>query len=345
MRTVHPAIYKKFKIFSRFFMGRPVWCTWQVTYRCNFRCTFCDYWKCRVTPSDELSVVDIERGSRNLARISSLMISIGGGEPFMRPDLPRIIEALARYHMPLITTNGWFVTKETARDAYRAGLWGASVSLDYANEEKHDRARGMKGAYRRALKALEYLAGERCGRFQRVNVMAVLMRDNADEIEPLIRLAARYGAFFMVQPYCNLKGGEKEFTPDRAVGEHLLTLRKKYENFISNEYFLERFNLARDGGVPGCKAGKGFFNIDNFGRVAKCVEDLEHPLGSIVSDPALEILSRLNAAWRANTCRSCWYNCRGEIEALYNPRGFLKAMPVVLSTWSHTRRKQPAISS
>ena len=339
MRTVHPAIYKKFKIFSRFFAGRPVWCTWQVTYRCNFNCTFCDYWKCGVKPSDELSVADIERGSRNLARISSLMISIGGGEPFMRPDLPQIIEAMARYHMPLITTNGWFVTKEAARNAFRAGLWGASVSLDYATEERHDRARGVKGAYRRALRALEHFAGERCGRFQRVNVMAVLMRDNVDELEPLIRLAARYGAFFMVQPYCDLKGGRREFTPDIAVAARLLELREKYENFISNKYFLERFDLAHDGGIPGCRAGKAFFNIDNFGSVAKCVEDLEHPLGNIVSDPAPGILSRINAAWRANTCRSCWYNCRGEIEALYNPRGFLNAMPVVLSTWSRTRRK------
>jgi MoaA/NifB/PqqE/SkfB family radical SAM enzyme len=337
MQTVHPAIYKKFRIFSRFFMGRPVWCTWQVTYRCNFNCAFCDYWKRRVKPSDELSVADIERGSRNLAGISSLMISIGGGEPFLRPDLPYVIEALARYHMPLITTNGWCVTRAAARSAYQAGLWGASVSLDYADEERHDRARGVKGAYLRALKALEYFSEERSGRFQRVNVMAVLMRDNVDEIEPLIQLAARYGAFFMVQPYCGLKGGRRKFGSDVDVAKRLLDLRGKYENFISNKYFLERFDLANDGGVPGCRAGKGFFNIDNFGRVAKCVEDLDHPIGNVVSDPPQDILSRLNAAWQANTCRSCWYNCRGEIEALYTPRGFLNAMPVVLSTWSRTR--------
>ncbi|MEJ2746225.1 MAG: radical SAM protein, partial [bacterium] len=223
-----------------------------------------------------------ERGSRNLAEISSMMISIGGGEPFLRPDLPQIIEVLARHHMPLITTNGWCVTRAAARSAYQAGLWGASVSLDYANEEKHDRARGVKGAYGRALKALEYFSEERCGRFQRVNVMAVLMRDNVDEIEPLIQLAARYGAFFMVQPYCGLKGGRREFGPDMDVAKRLLNLRGKYENFISNRYFLERFDLANDGGVPGCRAGKGFFNIDNFGRVAKCVENLDHPIGNIV---------------------------------------------------------------
>ncbi|MCX6354568.1 MAG: radical SAM protein [Candidatus Aureabacteria bacterium] len=338
-KTIYPAIYKKMRIFSRFFIGRPVWCTWQVTYRCNFNCSFCDYWKCKVEPSEELSLRDIEKGSRNLARISSLMISIGGGEPFMRPDLPQIIEIMARYHMPLLTTNGWCVTREFARRAFRAGLWGASVSIDYADEKKHDHARGVEGAYQRALKALEYFSQERCGRFQRVNVMGVLMRDNVDEIEPLIKLAAKHGAYFMVQPYCSLKGGENKFAPDRDVAQHLLSLRERYDNFISNEYFLERFDLALDGGIPGCRAGQAFFNIDNFGRVAKCVENLEHPLGNIVSDPPQELRVRLRSAWRENTCRSCWYNCRGEIESLYSPRGFLKAMPVVLSTWARTKRQ------
>ncbi len=334
----HPAVWKKARIFSRFALGRPVWCTWQVTYRCNFACSFCDYWKEDVSPSEELSVAEIERGSMNLSRISSLMISIGGGEPFLRADLPEVIAALARRHMPLLTTNGWCVTAENARAAFRAGLWGASVSLDYADPEKHDRARGVDGAHRRALRALEHLSAGRTGRFQRVNVMAVLMRDNLDEIEPLIRLAARHGAFFMVQPFCSLKGGERGFAPGGEVAGYLRLLRARHPNFISNDYFLERFDLALDGGVPGCRAGRSFFNIDNLGRVAKCVEDLDHPLGSILTDPPRELMRRLDRAWRENRCRSCWYNCRGEIEALYTPRGFLNAMPVVLSTWSGTTR-------
>jgi MoaA/NifB/PqqE/SkfB family radical SAM enzyme len=333
----HPAVWKKVRIFSRFAMGRPVWCTWQVTYRCNFRCAFCDYWKGGVDPSRELAPAEIERGARNLARISSLMISIGGGEPFLRDDLPEIIAAMARWHMPLVTTNGWRVTAENARAAFRAGLWGASVSLDYADPGRHDRARGVDGAHRRAVEAIGHLSRGRSGRFQRVNVMAVLMKDNIEEIEPLIRLAARHGAFFMVQPFCSLKGGGREFSLDGDVSAHLLSLRRRYQNFISNPFFLERFDRAMDGGVPGCRAGRSFFNIDNYGRVAKCVEDLDTPLGDILADPARVISSRLERAWRENRCRSCWYNCRGEIEALYTARGFLSAMPVVLSTWGGTR--------
>jgi MoaA/NifB/PqqE/SkfB family radical SAM enzyme len=286
-----------------------------------------------------LSLQQIEQGSRNLFRISSMMISIGGGEPFLRPDLPEIIQIMARYHMPLLTSNGWFVTREFARNAFKAGLWGVSISLDYANRKKHDEARGRDGAFERALQALRYLSEERCGRFQRVNVMAVLMHDNLGEIEPLIRVAARYGAYLMVQPYCSMKGGEGRFTPSEDAAEHLLKLRRRYPNFISNPYFLERFNVALDGGVPGCKAGRGFFNIDNFGRVSKCVEDMENPLGNIVTDEPMTVLRRLQEAWRNNTCRGCWYNCRGEIEALFDLKGFMQAMPVVLSTWSRTKTK------
>lgn len=338
MRSSYPALYKKLRIFSRFFAGRPVWCTWQVTYRCNFRCSFCDYWKSPVDPSQELKLHAVEAGCRNLARISSMMISIGGGEPFIRADLPEIIGVMARYHMPLVTTNGWCVTRENARAAFRAGLWGASVSLDYADEAKHDLSRGVKGAYRRALRALEYLSEGRCGRFQRINLMAVLTGDNLGEMESLIRLAARYGAYFMVQPFCGLKGGSELSLPDRDVSSHLLHLRRKYPNFLSNPWFLERFDLALREGVPGCRAGKSFFNIDNYGRVAKCVEYLDHPAGNIITNSPREIMKGLRHSWRKNSCKACWYNCRGEIEALHDLRGFLNAMPVVLSTWSSLKK-------
>ena len=36
---------KKLRIVQGFLKGYPVWCTWQVTYNCNYGCDFCDYWQ------------------------------------------------------------------------------------------------------------------------------------------------------------------------------------------------------------------------------------------------------------------------------------------------------------
>jgi len=36
---------KKARLVRAYLARYPVWCAWQVTYRCNFRCRICGYWK------------------------------------------------------------------------------------------------------------------------------------------------------------------------------------------------------------------------------------------------------------------------------------------------------------
>jgi MoaA/NifB/PqqE/SkfB family radical SAM enzyme len=324
-----------------FFGGRPVWCAWQATYRCNFRCAFCHYWKERHRASEEQSIAEIRRGAKELAKIGSLMVSIAGGEPLLRKDLPQMVEILARHHFPLITTNGWLTTPDLARTLFEAGLWGISISLDYAAPDRHDHWRGMKGAHERALRALKIFAEARRARWQRVNIMAVLNHENLEDMEPLIQLALEHNAWFMVQPYCAMKTGHWAFRHPRGASGHLLALRRKYPNFLSNPIFLGSFDTAADGGVPGCLAGKAFFNIDNYGRVAQCVEDRAHPVGVLHKDPIETILARLRERHAETQCRTCWYNCRGEIESLYTLKGAVTSLPTLLMTSREANPKRP----
>ena len=280
----------------------------------------------------ELSVDGFWRGSRKLSQLGSLLISLAGGEPLLRPDIVQVVEAVAEWHFPFITTNGWFSNKGLADDLFAAGLWGISVSIDYADAERHDRRRGMPGAFERALAAVERFSQARIHKWQRVNWMAVLMEDNLDQIEPMIRMAAERGAYFMVQPYGVRKTGAKRFQheDDGTVADHLLSLRRKYSNVLSNPYFLSKFDAALDGGVPGCLAGRGFFNIDSTGDIAVCVEERDRPVANLFEHSAPEIVRRLNADQTRRHCTECWYNCRGEIEALYDPRGLWMSLPTLL---------------
>ena len=141
----------------------------------------------------------------------------------------------------------------------------------------------------------------------------------------------------MLQPYGILKTGDPSHRPKPPVAETLLGLRQKYGGFLSNPYFLSRFDAALDGGVAGCRAGQATFNIDQCGRVAKCVEDRRNPVGSVVETPMPELVARLRERWRANTCRACWYNCRGEVEALYSARGLVASLPMLFAE-SSTRK-------
>ena len=334
MATMTSAQEKKLRLLRTYVGGHPVWCTWQVTYRCDFRCRFCPYWHDPMGQLPEQSVADFEVGSRKLARWGSLLISLAGGEPLLRDDLVDVVRAVGKWHFPFVTTNGYYATPELAKELFAAGLWGVSVSLDYTQAARHDLARGVQGAYERALAALEMFSAARQYPWQRVNMMAVLLDDNLGEVEGLIQLAAERGAYFMIQPYCQEKTGSERFRPKvGGVSEHLLGLRQRYSNFLSNPYFLSRFDEALNGCVAGCAAGRAFFNIDSTGDVAVCVERRAHPVGNLYRDEPAELARVLRREARENTCQACWYNCRGEVESLYRLVGLVKSLP----TWLFDR--------
>jgi len=324
-------VEKKIRLFRAWAGGRPVWCSWQVTYRCNYRCRFCHYWHDPLGEAGEPTVADYAVGARKLASLGTMLISLAGGEPLLRLDIARIIKEVGKYHFPFLTTNGWFVTPALARDLMQAGLWGVSISIDYARPERHDRRRGMDGAWQQAWRAVELLSAARVHKYQRVNVIAVLMDDNLEDMDALAEMAARREAYFMVQPYGTLKTGSKAYIHrDGPVSPRLLALRRRWPNVLSNPAYLGRFDEFLNGGVAGCRAGRAFFNIDSTGDVAICVERKASPVGNLFRDGMQRILHRLQAAARNNTCRGCWYNCRGEIESLYRPAGLLCSLPTLL---------------
>jgi len=327
-RTYSP-IRKKLGLARAYLSRHPVWCAWQVTYRCNFRCTFCPYWKENIT-KPELSLPQIKSASRKLASLGSLLISIAGGEPLLRPDIVDVVGAIGQYHFAFLTTNGYLVTEELVKDFYKANLWGVSISIDYINPARHDAARGVSGSFERAVRALELFVKHKTAKHQRVNLMAVLMNDNLEDMEGLLKLAQDTGANFMVQPYSAIKTGDTSRNHPADVSRRLLDLHRKYPGFLSNPSFLAQFDQAARSGVPGCMAGRAFFNVDNYGNVARCVERRDQIIGNLLESDIDDILRGLHNVDGEKSCRRCWYNCRGEVECLYSFKGLLASLPIWL---------------
>jgi len=262
-----------------------------------------------------------------------LLVSLAGGEPMLRTDLTDIIKVIGKYHFPLVTTNGWFVTPQSAAELMESGVWGVSVSIDYARAEMHDAKRGMDGAWKQAWRAVDMLVKARKHSFQRVNVMSVLLDDNIDELGRIVKMASDRGAHFMVQPYGYRKTGSRVYEHSNgAVAPKLLELRRRWPNFLSNPNYLSRFDEFLAGGISNCRAGRAFFNIDSAGDIAICVEHKDTPVANLYRHNAQTIVSRLARAAAGNTCTDCWYNCRGEVENLYDPKGLIKSLPTLFKT-------------
>jgi MoaA/NifB/PqqE/SkfB family radical SAM enzyme len=305
-----------------FLKGRPIWCSWQVTRRCASYCMFCEH---RLEGADEeLDLAGCARVSEELGTSGALVVSLTGGEPFLRTDLADIVRTVAARHYPLLTTHGWLVTAEKARGLWEAGLEGATVRLHHARADRQDAASGLPHSHERALSAVSAFASERTRPGQRVNVkVRVWSADDLDGLDDLLDATATRGASVTVEPGFPLGGKEAGLTA------RLLDVKRRHKNLRSSARYLARFDEALVSGVGGCQAGRAFVNVDHRGRVSKCVEFQAEGdrVGDLTRETWKDLAPRLRAVSAANSCRSCWYASRGEVEGLYSARGLISSLP------------------
>jgi MoaA/NifB/PqqE/SkfB family radical SAM enzyme len=313
--------HRSLRLGAAFLRRRLIHCNLQVTYRCNFRCQICDFWKEPYGPSEELTVDQVREIGRKLNRLGTLVISLGGGEPLIREDLYQVIAALNETnHFPVLITNGWFVNETVAKDILRAGLQEISVSVDYADPAKHDAQRGCPGSWKQAVKALELLNRYRPDRRNRVHMISVLMDDNLEEIEPLLRLSREIGVTYFINLYSSGRGTKPLRRPGGKVTDTLLKLKAKYPEFVSLTSYIERFDQAiAEGGIGNCQAGYLALNIGSRGEVSRCIDTLNEPVGNILTEEATTIRDRLRKTQREKDCSHCWTSCRGFAESMYQP--------------------------
>ncbi len=313
--------YRCMRLAWGFLARRFIHCNLQITYRCNFKCQICDFWKQEHDPAEELTLDDVRRIGDQLGQLGTLIVSLAGGEPLIREDIFDIITILnQKGHFPILITNGWYVDQTVAKDILRAGLQEISVSVDYADPAKHDAQRGLPGAWDRAVRALELFHKNRPDRRNRVHMISVLMDDNLDDVEPLIKLAKEIGVTYMVNLYSWNRGSKTRRLPDRSVTEYLLGLKRKYPEFVNLTTYIERLDEAiAEGGVGNCKTGRLLMNVDHRGNVARCTERLDEPLGNILTEDIREIRKRLWKVADEQQCAQCWTSCRGFAESMVQP--------------------------
>uniref|UniRef100_A0A7C4FGU8 Radical SAM protein n=1 Tax=Ignisphaera aggregans TaxID=334771 RepID=A0A7C4FGU8_9CREN len=139
----------------------PINVTVSVTNMCNSRCRTCYIWKLYLEKphlrDQELKIWEFERIFQSLGK-SPLIVTISGGEPYLRPDLAQICIAIYEYCRPkalIIPTNALLTdavktTTEKILQKVDEVEVIVNISLDGVNE-LHDEIRGVKGNFQRLL--------------------------------------------------------------------------------------------------------------------------------------------------------------------------------------------------
>lgn len=163
----------------------------QITNQCLMRCRHCSQ-DTRDPLPNELSLEEIKRLLDEMADMGTCQVTLAGGEPFLRPDLLQIVRhARGRGLSVSLSTTGTSVNRVLAKKIAELGLKSVRVSFDGAAEKSYDYYRGVKGAYRKAMRGLKTLREL----FPKTPIVlhTTLMRPNTSELLALARLVQKLG--------------------------------------------------------------------------------------------------------------------------------------------------------
>lgn len=162
---------------------RPV-VVWNVTQQCNLKCVHCYAHAKNIAFDNELSSSEGKVLIDDLAEFGVPVMLFSGGEPLVRKDLPELAAYAVKKGMrAVISTNGTLITPQIAQTLKDIGLSYVGISLD-GMEEINDRFRGVKGAFRLALKGIENC--KKAG--IKVGLRFTINKSNAGQIPEIFKL-------------------------------------------------------------------------------------------------------------------------------------------------------------
>lgn len=240
-----------------------------ITYRCNLECSWCYVGRERRS-ADEMSLVQIRQLVEELSEFQIFQIAIGGGEPFLRSDLPEIVDIIrGRGIVPNITTNGTLL-KEKTLEGIADEIGCLKISFESGNiSEKIETVDSADVPF---------------------GINLILTRENIARIGDILSLCSRSGAknITLLRPKPSAPDLEwwRTHRPQPAeylrLAERLGELAKKFRDIQITVDCALSF-LMRDvppsmltyHGVYGCSAGERFVYIAPNGDVFPCSQFID----------------------------------------------------------------------
>lgn len=129
-----------------------------LTKKCNLHCDFCLADASSEADKDELSTDEWLKFFERLKELKIFMVSLSGGEIFLRDDLFVLLKKLRenRMHRLTLLTNGTLITKNFAEQLKQLKIKTISISID-GMEANHNRLRGP-GSFEKSITVFAILS-------------------------------------------------------------------------------------------------------------------------------------------------------------------------------------------
>jgi radical SAM protein with 4Fe4S-binding SPASM domain len=317
----------------------------ETTQQCNHTCLHCyniwnpdtkqepnTYPKGQLDPSGTLDLL-----RKALDETHCPHVTLTGGEPLLRKDLPQILDLLfEREVSTTIISNGHLLDEPTVMDFLDRGVGLFELPLLSHRREMHDHLSGCPGAFDAVLAAMAHIRYHR-GQFVAVFVATKL---NLPDLYAMIRLAFAFGSRGIML---------NRFNPGGRGREHLNDLFPTVDDVrqtldIAEAASLE-FNIPISCSIPiqpclidtkqyqhlgfgFCAAGtdRAYYTLDPQGNLRPC-NHTTTVLGNLLEEPFYELIApeRISEFITAiptfcNLCKlrdTCQGGCKASAEVCY----------------------------
>ncbi len=349
----------------------PVYAHYGITHRCDLTCKMCGIWRYG-NEKEELSTEEIGVVAQKMANLGVAQVALGGGEPFVRKDLPQIAEHFISRGIRLrVLTNGVNVSREELDAVLDVGVKDFSISLDSLSPKRFDHICEHEGSWEGAIRTMSYLAHRLHGSGGLGVLNCVVSDLNLEEIPDLVRFARDIGFAISLLPV-ELLAGPKDGVQnwegrfirhnpeldlhsadnsesgqtvaervDRTYEKVIAMKREGWPVFNSTPYLEASREYLKRGSFPaeGCDAGRLYFSISPNGQFTIC-HRTQHNYKHIL-DPDFERYFNSDAYERvrmqeAGGCEGCMRACWIDTSSIFrNFGGFFDTVKLAIRPNRH----------
>jgi radical SAM protein with 4Fe4S-binding SPASM domain len=253
--------------------------SWEITLQCNLKCFHCEFSAGKPLP-DELTTEEALQLCKDLAEINCKRIILMGGEVFLRKDWHLVAQKIKQLDMELaFITNGYIIAKTLIDQLKSLRPVFVGVSIDGGNAQTHDKIRGVKGSFHRALQFIDLCINANIP----VIVITSVHKLNIKELPTLMDVLFNKDILRWEVQITDIEGRfPKEYLVDEeefySVGEFITRVQKQHpkgERFVCGAHDMGYNSsilpeLTGFNKWIGCPAGISLLAIESNGGVKGC---------------------------------------------------------------------------
>ncbi|HWP97022.1 MAG TPA: radical SAM protein [Syntrophomonadaceae bacterium] len=300
--------------------GQPYWAGFELTPRCNFKCKMCYVCKPpndKEVQSRELTAQQWIQLAKKLREAGVLIITLTGGEVFIRPDFQEIYEEIAKMGFLIkIYTNGAMMTPQIIEWLSKIPPFKVCVTVYGESRDTYQEVTGHADGYDRTIRAIDGLMAAGIV----THIRTTVIRDNVNKLKLLRKVFLDRKSRFAIIDYVTPRREGANTDPEgcRLSAEEVIGLEVNIRNLERQERInsgetpilfdgdddIEKENSSKGNSILDptdafrCGAGKNNLWITWDGRLTPC---------SLMDQPYTTILDKeFSEAWQElkDKCRS-----------------------------------------